>query len=128
MTGGELVLDQPIRGRRIGYAQKRLGEHHQRQALFGGERKRVQEILDATQAADLGADRPDQAPRARINPAFRGAIARHVRQKFGRQFFVVWRKWRLERRQRSRHSVHAGILSCPQIKRDDRMWIVRTAS
>jgi hypothetical protein len=48
---------------------------------------------------------------ARIDPAFRGAIARRVRQKSGRQFFVGWRKWRLERRQHSRHSVHASSLS-----------------
>ena len=62
---------------------------------------------------ELAAKFLTDVPRARIDPAIRGAIARHIRQKFGRQFFVRWCVCRLER-QSSRHSVHAGILSRPR--------------
>ena len=35
VTGGELVLDQPVGGRGVGHAQQRLRQHHQREALAG---------------------------------------------------------------------------------------------
>ena len=70
-AGGELVLDQPVRGRGVGHAQQRLGQHHQREPLFGRERIGVQKILDAAEAGRLGADRLDQPPRAGVDAASR---------------------------------------------------------
>ena len=75
-AGGELVLDQAVGGRRIGHAQQRLGQHHQREPLLGRQRIGVEKILDAAEAAGLGADRLDQAPRPRVNTALRGGRSR----------------------------------------------------
>ena len=87
-AGGELVLDQPVRGRGVGHAQQRLGQHHQRQALLGRQRISVQEIVDAAEPAGLGADRLDQPPRAGIDAALGGALARGVGEERCRQFLV----------------------------------------
>ena len=46
-AGGKLVFDQAVGGGGIGHAQQRLGQHHQRQTLFGRERIGMQELFDA---------------------------------------------------------------------------------
>jgi hypothetical protein len=38
VAAGELVLDQAVLRRRVGHAQKRLREHHQRQPFPRGQR------------------------------------------------------------------------------------------
>ncbi len=94
-AGGELVLDQPVRGRGIGHAKQRLGQHHERETFLGRERIGVQKIFDAAESGRLGADRLDQAARARIDAALRGFIPRGLRKKARRQFLVrrgVWRR------------------------------------
>ena len=58
-----------------GHAQQRLGEHHQREPFLGRQRIGVQKILDAAKACRLGADRLHQPARARIDAAFRSAVA-----------------------------------------------------
>jgi hypothetical protein len=67
VPGLELVLDQPVGGAGVGHPQQRLGEHHQRQALLGGERIGVQEILHAAEATGAGADRLHQTRGAGID-------------------------------------------------------------
>ena len=81
VAGRELVLDQPVGGRRIRHAQQRLGQHHQGEALAGGERVFAQEILDAAEPAGFGPDRLDQPRRARIDARFGGGRARRLRQE-----------------------------------------------
>ena len=67
IAGRELVLDQPVGGGGVGHPQQRLGQHHERQPLPGGQRIGVQEILDAAEPAGMGADALDQARGARID-------------------------------------------------------------
>ena len=87
-AGGELVLDQPVRGRRIGHAQERFGEHHQRQPFLGRERVCVQEIVDAAQSGLFLPDRFHQASRASINSAFGGRLAWGADKKTCRQLLI----------------------------------------
>ena len=61
----QLVLDQPVGGGAVGHAQQRLGEHHQRQPLAGGERIFAQHLLDAAEPASGAADGGDQIARRR---------------------------------------------------------------
>ena len=51
VAGFQLVLDQAVGGAGIGHPQQRLGQHHQRQALLGGERIGVQEIFHPAKTA-----------------------------------------------------------------------------
>jgi hypothetical protein len=55
----ELVLDELIGRPRVGHAQQRFGQHHQRQAFFGGEREFTQHVLDAAKPVVSGANGPD---------------------------------------------------------------------
>ena len=87
-AGGELVLDQPVRGRGIGHAKQRLRQHHQREALLGRERISVQKFVDAAESARPGADRLDEPPRAGIDAALRGRLARGAGKQACRQFLV----------------------------------------
>ena len=48
-----------VRG--VGHAQQGFGQHHQRQALFGGEREFAQHVLDAAEPVVIGPDGLDQA-------------------------------------------------------------------
>ena len=61
VAGAELVLDQPVLRRRVGHAQQRLGERHQRQPLRRGEAVFVHEILEPADAAARLADADDVA-------------------------------------------------------------------
>jgi hypothetical protein len=88
VAGGQLVLDQPVGGRRIRHAQQCFGQHHQGKALLGGERVFAQEILDAAEPAAGRADRLDQPRRARIDAAFGGWPARSLRQQARRDLLV----------------------------------------
>ena len=66
----ELVLDQPVGGRGVGHAQQRLGQHHQGEALLGGERVFAQQLLDAAEAAAFGRGSPRSRRVARrVDPA-----------------------------------------------------------
>ena len=109
-AGGELVLDQAVGGRGVGHAQQRLGQHHQRQALLGGERIGVQQILDAAEARRPGADRLDQPARARVDAALRGGRGR-LRQENRGQFLVRRRVRRSKRRHHSITPVHNELRS-----------------
>ena len=75
VAGRKLVLDQPVGGRGIGHAQQRLGQHHQGEALLGGERIFAQEVLDPAEPAALGPDRLDE-PVARASMRASAAAAR----------------------------------------------------
>ena len=88
VAGRELVLDQPVGGRGVRHAQQRLGQHHQRQPLLGRERIGVQEILDAAEAAGMGADALDQPPGAGIDARLGVSVARCRGQQRGRQRLV----------------------------------------
>ena len=99
VPGRELVLDQPVGGRGVGHAQQRLGQHHQRQALLGRERIGVEEILDAAEAAGLGADALDQPPRLPVDAVLGRAVARRLGDEAGRELLVGRRVGRPQRRQ-----------------------------
>ena len=58
VAGLELVLDQAVGGLGVGHPQQRLGQHHQRQALLGGKRVGVQEILHPAEPADAARGSP----------------------------------------------------------------------
>ena len=67
VPASEFVLDQPVGGIRVRHPQQRLGQHHQRQALLGGERVGVQEILHPAEPAGALADRRHQRRGAGID-------------------------------------------------------------
>ena len=86
IAGGELVLDQPILRRRVGYAEQRLGERHQRQPLLGGEAVIVHEVLKPADAAARLANGRDVATRAvgdaiLVGPAVRGFLKKALHQR-----------------------------------------------
>ena len=66
----ELVLDEPVGGGGVRHPQQRLGQHHQRQPLAGGERVFTQHFLDAAEAAAGRPDRLDEIARPRIDARF----------------------------------------------------------
>ena len=73
----ELVLDEAVGGAGIRHAQQRFGQHHQRQALLGGEREFAQHVLDAAKPVVVGADGFDQPGRGAVDPrlVLRGSTA-----------------------------------------------------
>ena len=56
VAAGDLVADQPVARRRIGDAQQRLGETHQRNALAAVERELEHQRVDAAGRRALGPD------------------------------------------------------------------------
>ena len=94
----QLVLDQAVGGVGVGHAQQRLGQHHQRQALLGGERIGVQEIFHPADAADARADRRHQPRGAGIDARLGLVGAAGARQQRGGQAFIRRRIGRAERR------------------------------
>ena len=87
VAASELVLDQPVGGGRVGHPQQRLGQHHQRQPLLGGQRIGVQEVLNPAETAAAGADRLDQPGGARIDASLgRRRPRRGAQQDPGKRF------------------------------------------
>ena len=116
VAGGELVLDQPVGGRGVRHAQQRLGQHHQRQALLGGQRIGMEKVLDPAETAGPGADRLDQPAGALASmrgsaSALRAAARqqpggdRLIRRRIGRREWpdrprgVVWHRLLLDSRE-----------------------------
>jgi hypothetical protein len=64
----ELVLDEAVGGARVGHAQQRFRQHHQREAFLGGQREFAQHVLDAAKPVVLGADGLDQAHGSPVDP------------------------------------------------------------
>ena len=98
---GELVLDQLVGGGRIRHPQQRFRQHHQGEALLGGERILAQEILDAAERARVGADRPDQRAGARVDAALAAGVAGRIEEEAPRDLLVRRRvrrsEWRCTR-------------------------------
>ena len=94
----ELVLDQPVGGAGVWHPQQRLGQHHQRQALLGGERIGVQEILHPAEPAGALADRLHQRRGAGIDARLGLWRASGGRQQSGGHAFIGRRIGRTERR------------------------------
>jgi len=63
----ELVLDELVGGARVPAPAAGFREHHQREALFGGERELAKHVLDAAQPVVAGPDGGDQARRGAID-------------------------------------------------------------
>ena len=59
-----------VGGAGVRHAQQRLREHHQRQALLGGEREFAQHVLDAAEPVVVGANGLDQPRRHAVDPRF----------------------------------------------------------
>ena len=55
-----------VRG--VRYAQQGFRQHHQRQALLGGEREFAQHVLDAAEPVVIGPDGADQPRRGAVDP------------------------------------------------------------
>ena len=109
----ELVFDELVGGAGVGHAQQGFRQHHQRQALFGGEREFAQHVLDAAEPVVPGSDRPDQARRRAVDPGvlFRAQPCRG--EQHGRDGAVVGGVGRFERRQAwsvGRHGVSSGAV------------------
>ena len=88
VAGRELVLDQAVGGGGVGHAQQRLGQHHQGEALLGGERIGMQEILDAAEPAGPAADAFDQPGGTGVDPRFGRGRPRRLSQECGRDRLV----------------------------------------
>ena len=77
----EPVLDELVGGAGVGHAQQGFRQHHQGEALFGGQRELAQHVLDAAEPVVIGANRLDQACRGGIYPCvLRGAQMRGCEQ------------------------------------------------
>ncbi len=91
--GAELVLDQAVLRLRVGYAQQRLGEHHQRQSLARRQAVFAEEVFDAAEPAGARPDALDQFPRRRVDSILSLRRQRGPREKprdQGRVFGAVW--------------------------------------
>ena len=103
VAGAELVLDQPVLRRRVGHAQQRLGERHQRQPLLGGEAVFVHEVLEPADAAARLADALDVAARrARHDARLGGGVLRRLGKQARHQGLVGRRIVGGEKRELSR--------------------------
>jgi hypothetical protein len=102
----ELVLDELVGGARIRHAQQGFRQHHQRQALLGGECEFAQHLLDSAEPIVIGSDGPDQARRRSVDPAvlFRAQPCRG--QKPGRDGAVIVGVRRLEGWKKSGFGCH----------------------
>ena len=67
-AAAQLVLDQPVGGGGVRHPQQRLRQHHQGEALLGGERIFPQQRLDAAEAAVLRPDRRNEIAGQRVHP------------------------------------------------------------
>ena len=96
----ELVLDELVGGAGVRHAQQGFGQHHQRQAFFGGEREFAKHVLDAAEAVVIGANGLDQTRGGAVDP--RILLPAHVSgfQKAWRDNAVVRRVRRPERRKK----------------------------
>ena len=109
----ELVLDQAVGGGVVGNPQQRLGQHHEGEALLGGQRIFMQEILDPADAAGARADRRDEAGRAGIDARLGRRLAPRLGEKARRQLLVGGRVGRAQQRQvgpaRPRYASRLGV-------------------
>ena len=96
----ELVLDELVGGAGIRHPQQGFREHHQRQALLGGERELAQHVLDAAEPVVIGPDGADQPRRHAIDPRVRFPAQGGGFEKPPRHETVVRRVGRPERRKR----------------------------
>ena len=94
----EPVLDELVGGAGIRHPQQRFREHHQRQALLGGERKLPKHVLDAAEPVVVGPDGGDQPPRRGIDPRVLFAAQGAGFEKPGGHECVVRRVGRFEPR------------------------------
>ena len=94
----EPVLDELVGGGGIGYAQQRFGQHHQRQALLGGQREFAQQRFDAAKAIAPGANRLDQVRGGAVDPALLIRWQARGFEQAGGEPAVVRRVRRCERR------------------------------
>jgi hypothetical protein len=108
----ELVLDEAIGGARIRHTQKRLRQHHQREALPGREREFAQHVLDSAERIVIGPDSLDQAGCDPVDSLFLLCVQPRGGKQSCRDDAVVRRVGCREgRRGRGRHgaTVHAGV-------------------
>ncbi len=102
----QLVLDEAVGGGAVGHPQQRLGQHHQREPLLGGERVLVQEVLDAADAPGPRPDRRDQGAGARIDAGLRLRLQRRGCEEPRGHVFIGGRIGRTERRDATFHRAH----------------------
>src|SRR6516225_7579123 len=72
----------------IAHAQQRLRQHHEGEALLGGQRIGVQEILDAAESPGPGPDPLDETPCIRVDSPFGVADAGGLTEQSGRDRLV----------------------------------------
>jgi hypothetical protein len=100
----ELVLDEAVGGGGVRHAQERLGQHHEGEALPGGQGVFAQHRLDAAEAAAMRADRLDQGAGAFVDPSLPlGRQPRIGEQALGDELVVLRVGRREARRDGIRH-------------------------
>ena len=92
----ELVLDELVGGAGVRHAQQGFRQHHQRQALLGGERELAQHVLDAAEPVVAGANGVDQARRGAVDPLVLRRAQAGGFEKPGRHGAIVRRVGRLK--------------------------------
>ncbi len=107
----ELVLDELVGGAAIRYPQQGFREHHQRQALLGGERKLAKHVLDAAEPVVTCANGADQPRRGAIDPRVLLRTQAGDPEQPGRNETIVGRVGRLERRKRCGIGRHGRLLN-----------------
>ena len=105
----ELVLDELVGGAAIRHAQQGFGEHHQRQALLGGQREFAQHVLDAAQSVVTAANGGDQACRGAVDPRVLFRAQSGGFEQARRHETIVGRVARPEGRKMSGIGVHGAI-------------------
>ncbi len=117
----ELVFDELVGGARIRHAQQRLGQHHQRQSLFGRQREFAKHVFDAAEPVVVGPDRLDQAGGEVVDPLLlRGAQARRLQER-SRHGAIVGRESRGKGGRGGRIRRH-GVRSGPGVLARNGPW------
>ena len=96
----ELVLDELVGGAGVRHAQQGFRQHHQRQALLGGEREFAQHVLDAAEPVVIGSDGADQARCGAVDPGVLFRAQSRGGEKPGRDGAVVGGIRRFEGREK----------------------------
>jgi len=122
----DLVADQPVDRLRVGDAQQRLGEAHQRHPLLRGQGVFAEERVDAALAQPLAANRDDETARHLGDSIAQGGRDLGRCENAGHGLGLVEPVARLDRgpqRPRGRwwdrkHQIHTGSLAQPSRIRD----------
>jgi hypothetical protein len=106
----ERVFDKTVGSGRVGHAQERLGEDHQREPFFAGQSVFAQQFFDVREGRRLRANGTNQVAGECVD----GAVALPVRfEQFVARDIVRLGEWSCKFRKRRCRGLHEGRLAGP---------------